>query len=154
MTPAEVLAGRLPDLIDELRDAGYAIGIEQYVAAEDLLLTLAARGGLPDDPGRYRTLLGPIFCKSAQEQEDFQARYDRWIAQDLPAPPRDTARWLERELSDIEQGARTWRRVLVAGSVAVLFIAAVAYFALMPPGHPARTWFSHEDESTSSCEQA
>jgi hypothetical protein len=139
MISAEALAGRLPDLIDELRDAGYAIGIEQYLAAEDLLLALAARGGLPFDPGRYRTLLGPIFCKSARQQEDFRARFDRWIIEGPPEPPRETARSLDSELTALERGARAWRRLLLTGAVVALCLAVVALVSLWRPVPPAQT---------------
>jgi formylglycine-generating enzyme required for sulfatase activity len=138
MITAEDLASRLPYLIDELRDAGYAIGVEQYIAAEDLVLALAARGGLPADPGRYRTLLGPIFCKSPRQQDDFRARFDHWIAQDPPASPQESARSLERELSALEQGARAWRRIFVTGAAAALLLAAVALLVLMRSGQPAQ----------------
>ena len=69
----------LTDFIDDLRDAGYKIGISQYIAAHDLLLTLTAQGETLNRPERLKTLLGPIFCSSPAEQEDFQQRFDRWV---------------------------------------------------------------------------
>jgi hypothetical protein len=130
------LSHRLPDLIDELREAGYSIGIDQYVAAQDLLLALAGWGALPENVGRYRRLLGPIFCKSAQEQEDFRGRFDRWIARGLLSPKRDTSQELRRELNEVEQGVRAWGRILVTGSIAALILAIIANSGSRPPPDP------------------
>jgi hypothetical protein len=140
MISAGDLSGRLPDLIDELRDAGYAIGVEQYVAAEDLLLALAARGALADDPARYRTLLGPIFCKSARDQEDFPGRYDRWVARCLPSAGPVVAEPLDDELKDIERGAAAWYWVLAAAAL----VAAVALSIPHPGGRQDLPVLAHE----------
>ncbi len=43
----------LVELIDELReDGGYKIGADEYIAAQDLVLALIARGENLDEPGR------------------------------------------------------------------------------------------------------
>ncbi|WP_375467177.1 formylglycine-generating enzyme family protein [uncultured Nostoc sp.] len=65
--------------IDELREAGYKIGIAQYIAAQNLILILLAQGETLDNPKTLRNLLGPIFCSSPIEQEDFQQRFDYWV---------------------------------------------------------------------------
>jgi hypothetical protein len=133
ISPGE-LAERLPDLIDEIREAGYSIGVEQYIAAQDLLLALAENGALSDDPARYRTLLGPIFCRSAPEQEDFHVRFDRWIAGGMLVPKGEASLWLRSELDEVERGARAWRRVLAVVSIAAL--ALVAYLRFVPRPKP------------------
>ncbi len=69
----------LMELIDELREAGYKIGIPQYIAAQDLILMLIAQGETLDSPEQLRNLLGPIFCSSPIEQEQFQQSFDRWV---------------------------------------------------------------------------
>src|SRR5579883_321993 len=69
----------LTDFIDELRDAGYKIGIDQYIASQDLILALTAQGETLNRSERLKTLLGPIFCSSPAEQEDFPQRFDRWV---------------------------------------------------------------------------
>jgi len=69
----------LTDFFDELRDAGYNIGIAQYIAAYYLILALTAQGETLNKPERLKTLLGPIFCSSPDEQEDFQQRFDHWV---------------------------------------------------------------------------
>lgn len=68
----------LTEFIDELREAGYKIGIPQYIAAQDLILILIAQGETLDNPEQLRNLLGPIFCSSPIEQEEFQQRFERW----------------------------------------------------------------------------
>ena len=70
---------RLIELIELLREAGYKIGISQHIAAQDLILFLIAQGQTLDNPERLRTLLGPIFCKSLIEQENFQYHFDNWL---------------------------------------------------------------------------
>ncbi len=65
--------------IDELREAGYKIGIPQYIAAQDLILILIAQGETLDNPERLRNFLSPIFCSSPIEQEEFQQRFDNWV---------------------------------------------------------------------------
>ena len=67
----------LTKFIDELRIAGYKIGVSQYIAAHDLILTLMAQGQL-NKPEQLKTLLGPIFCSSPTEQADFQKHFDQW----------------------------------------------------------------------------
>ena len=35
----------------------------------------------PEDPNKWRTLLGPIFCSSRREQEEFAAHFAAWLEQ-------------------------------------------------------------------------
>jgi formylglycine-generating enzyme required for sulfatase activity len=69
----------LIEFIEELRAAGYNIGISQYIAAQDLILILIAQGEIFDHPNSLRNLLGPIFCSSPTEQAEFPQYFDRWI---------------------------------------------------------------------------
>ncbi len=69
----------LIEFIDELREAGYKIGIPQYIAAQDLILMLIAQGETLDSPEQLRNLLAPIFCSSPIEQSEFQQRFDDWV---------------------------------------------------------------------------
>jgi hypothetical protein len=69
----------LIEFIDELREVGYKIGISQYITAQDLILMLIAQGEIFDSPEDLRNLLGPIFCSSPTEQEEFQEHFDRWV---------------------------------------------------------------------------
>ncbi|MCC5610398.1 hypothetical protein LC612_27515 [Nostoc sp. CHAB 5834] len=69
----------LVEFIDELRESGYKIGISQYIAAHDLILMLIAQGETLNSPEHLRNLLGPIFCSSPIEQEEFQQHFDCWV---------------------------------------------------------------------------
>jgi len=69
----------LIDLIDELRLAGYQIGTQQYIYAQDLLLALEANQQLPASPVELRTFLAPILCSSPKEQAHFYQHYDQWL---------------------------------------------------------------------------
>ena len=66
-------------LAETLRAADFAIGTQQYIAAHELLIALAARGELPADPQRWRMLLGPVFCSSRREQQEFAAHFQDWL---------------------------------------------------------------------------
>ncbi len=79
--------GRLVELLDELRWSGYGLGTGQYIAAQDLILALAARGENLDRPERLKGLLGPVVCGTPQEQEEFGAHFDAWAARLAPAEP-------------------------------------------------------------------
>jgi D-alanyl-D-alanine carboxypeptidase len=70
----------LADFIDQLRGAGYKIGVSQYIAAQELIIALIDRGENLDDPECLNTLLGPIFCSSPTEQNDFQQHFNRWVS--------------------------------------------------------------------------
>ncbi|MDX2031335.1 MAG: SUMF1/EgtB/PvdO family nonheme iron enzyme [Blastocatellia bacterium] len=76
----------LTDLAEELRRAGYNIGTQQYVAAHDLLIALAAHGRAPADPREWRSLFAPIFCSTPAEQEAFPERFARWLERRGMAP--------------------------------------------------------------------
>ncbi|WP_049802597.1 tetratricopeptide repeat protein [Gloeothece verrucosa] len=59
-TPYWIKSDALTDFIDELREAGYKIGVSQYIAAQKLILALIAQGEALDSPESLRRLLGPI----------------------------------------------------------------------------------------------
>jgi WD40 repeat protein len=148
--PDWIKSDRLTDFIEELREEGYKIGISQYIAAQKLVLTLIDQGETLDSPGSLGGYLGPIFCSSPSEQEDFQQRFKLWL-DSLPtstAPealmpevhPLDTkAQVLSQELSDIQSHANQ----LTVGLVIVATALIAALFPLIwnspqkPPNTPA-----------------
>jgi len=65
-------------LAETLRGAGFAIGTQQYITAHELLVALASRGRLPENPQDWRSLLAPVFCSSRREQEEFAAYFAAW----------------------------------------------------------------------------
>ena len=66
MNKTSILTQELLKLIENLRFARYNIGVAQIIAAQDLILALAAQGKLPADLTRLKTLLAPILCHSSQ----------------------------------------------------------------------------------------
>ncbi len=127
-------AGRIPtpaDLIrfiDDLRAADYSIGVAQYAAAQDLLLALTAQGVLPDNPARFGRMLGPLLCHTPEEQDDFQARFERWWAAPAAAPPATHPSSLERTLGKVERQYRymQWGRLVLVVIASVLFIVLLS----------------------------
>lgn len=76
------------EFVDELRRAGYNLSLDQYAAAQDLVLGLTARGEPLGPAEHFRDLLGPILCSSPKEQAEFAERFKRWVERPrLPAPP-------------------------------------------------------------------
>ena len=132
MSRFDRLAENLPNFLDELRSAGYVIGLEQYVAAADLLLSLAARDALPSDPRRLVTFLGPIVCKAPGDQDDFRARFERWVdGLDRPTgPPQPRPAAEDGPGEERRTGSPTARvvvRALTMTAVASVFIGTVAW---------------------------
>lgn len=69
----------LLDFFEELRRNGFNFGTWQYVAAQKLLVKLAAEGGWLDRPERLAALFAPIVCTTPEEQESFPHHYERWL---------------------------------------------------------------------------
>ena len=134
--------------LDELRDADYNIGVDQYIAAQDLVLALTAEGINLDQPQRFKNMLGSLLCNSPQEQEDFGHRFDQWVermgfviaTEDSTASEK--AIKLEQELIKVRKQSKRWKWawLFISGIVAVLIIgASIAYFSsspikVIPPG--------------------
>ncbi len=142
--PDWIKSDRLTDFIEELREEGYKIGISQYIAAQNLVLTLIDQGETLDSPGSLGGYLGPIFCSSPTEQEDFQQRFKLWLDSlpISPAPETTTsevhplgtkAQVLSQELSDIQSHANQ----LTVGLVIVATALIAALFPLI--WNPSRT---------------
>src|SRR5689334_7105458 len=68
----------LLDFIEELRHIGFNIGMAEYIAAQDLLVILTARGEDMQDSQRAASLLGPLLCSSPAEQDAFPEHFERW----------------------------------------------------------------------------
>lgn len=68
----------VPGLAEELRQARFKVSLQQVIAAQRLLVQLAAKGKIPEDPAQIATLLGPIFCASPEDQQRFPGLFDRW----------------------------------------------------------------------------
>ena len=68
----------LNGLLDELREAGFVIGPDQYVSLHGLLLRLASLDRLPGDGEGLKRLVGPVVCCSPKEQAIFRSHFDEW----------------------------------------------------------------------------
>jgi formylglycine-generating enzyme required for sulfatase activity len=66
-------------LAEALRKANYGISTQHYIRAHSLLDALAAEGKLPADPRAWQTLLGPVFCSSQREQQEFPQHFKAWL---------------------------------------------------------------------------
>lgn len=123
--------------IDSLRRDGYNIGTEQYIAAQDLLLALAANGHWPHSARRLKTLLAPILCTSPKEQEDFYQRFGQWLTHVAPVDQRGELseqlqqQWQEKQesssaeddLQNFARRTRPWRWIVA--TFAVMLLAAI-----------------------------
>ncbi|ERN41328.1 hypothetical protein KR51_00018940, partial [Rubidibacter lacunae KORDI 51-2] len=141
--PCGVTPDRLTQFVDELREAGYNIGIAQYVAVHDLLLTLTARGELRE-LSRLRSLLGPILCCSPEDQQDFPTRFDQWVGllpQQHPAPasPERVVGELSAELDELATRSRRIKQALIAFRLAVglaILVPAAVLLVQFPKQEP------------------
>ena len=80
LSPGWLEPEQLMEFIDQLRrEYKYNIGVSQYIAAQELILALSAKGEHLKEPQRLKSLLGPLLCSSPAEQEDFQRRFDQWM---------------------------------------------------------------------------
>ena len=116
----------LAQFMDELREAGYNIGVEQYIAVQDLLLTLTAQGEI-HELRQLKTLIGPIVCSSSAEQTDFQHRFDQWaelVSQRQYSPPITPEQQAEdlSEVLDTLRSQSTWLKRILMATVTVLTV--------------------------------
>ncbi|MGK7908465.1 MAG: SUMF1/EgtB/PvdO family nonheme iron enzyme [Synechococcus sp.] len=126
---------QLLGFIDQLRRLGYNIGVSQYIAAQDLVLELYARGESPDVLGQ---MLGPLLCSNPTEQADFPQRCDRWLASlgiesEPTKPVGEGAERFRRELEELDLRSKWIPRVVAI--LAAVGLAAIAYWIY-------RQWFA------------
>ena len=131
--PDWIKSDRLTDFIEQLREEGYKIGISQYIAAQQLVLTLIDQGETLNSPGSLGGFLGPIFCSSPTEQEDFQQRFKRWSDSLPTATASETlipevhsldtkAQILSKELGNIQSFAHQLKIGTFVGAIIVIFL--------------------------------
>lgn len=132
MNKMQVLTSALYNLVEELRLAGYNIGISQFIAVQDLILALAAQDQLPSDLTQLRTLLGPILCHSPREQEHFKSYFERWLNQFemstpvVEAAPTTSPLIDEPELQEITKEDQIWKWIFIV--TLIVFIATAFYY--------------------------
>ena len=150
----DALVDGLPGFFEGLRkQAGFGIEPDQVLAAQGLILNMAARGSLPETLHGFKTLLGPIACSSKWQQDEFARQFDAWAARlapgEAPPSPRPTPD-LGRTLNEVgEHGRGAWLRSWPMLAIGAAFILATAYIvfdwltpdrpATPPPGNPGKT---------------
>jgi hypothetical protein len=135
---AERLSGAWPEqleeLLERLRQQGFRIGVSETLRLHQLLLALVDRGVPLDDPQRLTSLLGPVLCRSASEQEAFARHVRSWWPQPLPqhSPLREALKALEQPsalqeaLQAVERRRNRLLRWLPTRPLAIALAAAVA----------------------------
>ncbi len=132
VSPGWLQPEKLIEFIDELRrEHKYNIGVSQYIAAQELILALSAKGEQLEEPQRLRSFLGPLLCSSPAEQKDFQLRFDQWIERmgftvSEAIQEDEKAEALKQELKKIERQWRWVRWVLLA--ITILVAIVLIYF--------------------------
>ena len=134
LSPGWLEPEQLMEFIDQLRrEYKYNIGVSQYIAAQELILALSAKGEQLEEPQRLKSLLGPLLCSSPAEQEDFQLRFDQWIER-MGFTVREVihadenAEALEQELKKMRQEWRWLRWVRLA--IAVFLVIVLTNFLI------------------------
>ncbi|MDE5099991.1 MAG: hypothetical protein O4861_17300 [Trichodesmium sp. St16_bin4-tuft] len=134
LSPGWLEPEQLMEFIDQLRrEYKYNIGVSQYIAAQELILALSAKGEQLEEPQRLKSLLGPLLCSSPAEQEDFQLRFDQWMER-MGFTVREiihadeNAEALEQELKKMRQEWRWLRWVRLA--IAVFLVIVLTNFLI------------------------
>jgi formylglycine-generating enzyme required for sulfatase activity len=65
--------------LNSLRINGYKIGVETGIRIHVLLIRLSENGKLPDNTKSLCCFLSAIICKSKNDQQDFEKRFNQWI---------------------------------------------------------------------------
>ena len=124
------------DLGMTLREAGYGVGPDQCIAAQRLIVTLAAQGVRFADRRALASWLAPVFCGSPTEQADFAAHYEGWLTGRGELVPQPT---LAPNVTDLpyaveSQTSRAFRMIvafaLLAGVLAASLLAYQIHFEL------------------------
>jgi predicted Zn-dependent protease len=138
MNTADILTQQLQFFIEELRFAGYNISIAQFIAAQDLILALAAQRKLPSEFARLKTLLAPILCHSPKEQAEFKQHFEKWISQfETTNDTQSPIVVLEPKLPKIKKGLWKWG-ITVFAIVFILFLLSITvYWAYITHGETA-----------------
>jgi len=96
-------AAELEGFFELLRSTSKPPAVHQLIAAHDLLLILSQRGEWPREATAFATILAPVFCSTAAEQEQFYAAFRKWLSalRNPPQPihmPAITTALLRREV--------------------------------------------------------
>ncbi len=130
--PCEAYWRRFDQLDALLRNAGFSTSPDRWQNAHDLLLKLLEAGKLPQSSAQLRSLLAPLFCHSAREQQQFTELFDQWLRLILP-PAQQAQPELPEQLSQ-QQAAEPPpdkpRLPVVLGLLLALLLALLAGYYL------------------------
>lgn len=128
----------LSEFIEDLREAGYKIGTDQHIAAQDLVVALTGTRKSLAMPDEFKLMLGPLVCSSETEQVEFSGRFDRWVeqlgwkseAEEAPSvePVSEEARLLKTGLEKVDRQKRYLKRIAIG--LAAAFLIALLVFVL------------------------
>jgi hypothetical protein len=149
MTEPVLTSAQLNTMMDELRLTGFNIGTEQYLAAQNLLLSLAAQGSLSAEPRKLKTWLAPVLCASPKEQETFYYYFDKWLdrrAQALSQQSNDGKIAEVEGSSPVRPSLRMWLRrhlrqcsFITASVIVLLAVAGAIIFLIWKTAPTTRT---------------
>jgi WD40 repeat protein/uncharacterized protein with von Willebrand factor type A (vWA) domain len=126
----------LVNLVEDLRHAGFPVGTSELIDATALLLALRDRALDLDDPTRLRSRLRPVFCKSAEQQQQFDAIFDEWWSRlTLTYRPPTPSASAGRAAQSSDTGRRltpAWLAAVVVGAIAVIYLVAYAAYTFWP----------------------
>jgi hypothetical protein len=146
----ESAAWNVDDFLGELRSHGFDLGVDQYLTIQRLVVTLAARGEMPEHPRAVGGLLAPIVCRSPAEQRSFHLLYREWLGELPMQTGEDGDASKEEHVTDLRRRQRDIRRYIprlsrgsywIAALIALACIAGAAYFVVRrgsthPPPSP------------------
>jgi MFS family permease len=136
--PAGGLMRAGDSLLDYLQQRDYAIGVDHYLKVGRLLASLAARGEFPASTSGLASLVGPVVCESAAEQDRFEHDFREWMrtrgeVEDAAAAKEPV---LEEVLRDVERGWLRWV-VLALGVAGIALVIAVISLSTRNPERAA-----------------
>lgn len=114
------------ELIGELRDAGFSLGIREHIIAQELALACRPDDG-DLDPVRLRNWLAPVLCNSPEEQREFYRVYQAWWSRRVPARRAGSHGAGQKDpVSDetILKKSRPWKWVVSFAGLLVLVAAS------------------------------
>ncbi|MDM8559867.1 VWA domain-containing protein [Candidatus Parabeggiatoa sp. HSG14] len=120
--------GELALFIESLRLANYDISTTEFLAAQELIVALAAQGKLPKTLAPLKTLLMPTLCHSPKEQEDFSWHFDNWlnsVENVKPEPKPKKLTFLQLAWQKIKHAVKNLKWFLFFASFALILLTAI-----------------------------
>jgi WD40 repeat protein len=141
VTPVFVDASALLAFLESLRAAGYRIGTEKYIAAHDIALALSAEPRETRTAERLCSLLRPLLCSTADEQEEFVHRFRPWADRIVPGrqhtispqpvpPPEPTPVTPRVPIAPLAESLASMKRLSASFWAVVAIVGVVVAYAV------------------------